>query len=123
MRRELERTRDLLSVVGQVTAQLSLSHTLETAIARVPELLEVQAAAVYLRDGGRMETAASRDVAGPHAVVAARLLDLALGPFRARGIVASDDAAHDRRLASVRAAATRLGSRRHTRSRSSRTVM
>ena len=109
VRRELERTRDLLSVVGQATAQLSLSHTLETAIARVPELLEVQAAAVYLRDGGRLETAASRDVAGPHAVVAARLLDLALGPFRARGIVASDDAAHDRRLASVRAAATEAG--------------
>jgi serine phosphatase RsbU (regulator of sigma subunit) len=109
VRRELERTRDLLSVVGQATAQLSLSHTLETAIARVPELLEVQAAAVYLRDGGRLESAASRDVAGPHAVVAARLLDLALGPFRARGIVASDDAAHDRRLASVRAAATEAG--------------
>ena len=64
---------------------------------------------MYLRDGGRLETAASRDVAGPHAVVAARLLDLALGPFRARGIVASDDAAHDRRLASVRAAATEAG--------------
>ena len=48
-------------------------------------------------------------MAGPHAVVAARLLDLALGPFRARGIVASDDAAHDRRLASVRAAATEAG--------------
>jgi serine phosphatase RsbU (regulator of sigma subunit) len=109
VRRELERTRDLLSVVGQATAQLSLSHTLETAIARVPELLEVRAAAVYLRDGGRLESAASRDVAGPHAVVAARLLDLALGPFRARGIVASDDAAHDRRLASVRAAATEAG--------------
>jgi serine phosphatase RsbU (regulator of sigma subunit) len=109
VRRELERTRDLLSVVGQATAQLSLSHTLETAIARVPELLEVQAAAVYLRAGGRLETASSRGVAGPHAVVAARLLDLALGPFRARGIVASDDAAHDRRLASVRAAATEAG--------------
>src|SRR4029079_9463153 len=59
-RRELERTRDLLSVVGQATAQLSLSHTLATAIAGVPELLEVRAAAVSLRDGGRLETAASR---------------------------------------------------------------
>jgi serine phosphatase RsbU (regulator of sigma subunit) len=109
VRRELERTRDLLSVVGQATAQLSLAHTLETAIARVPELLDVQAAGVYLREGGRLETAASRDVAGPHAVVAARLLDLALGPFRARGLVASDDAAYDRRLASVRAAVTEAG--------------
>ncbi len=109
VRRELERARDLLSVIGQATAELSLAHTLETAIARVPELLDVQAAGVYLRDGGRLETAASREVAGPHAVVAARLLDLALGPFRARGLVASGDAAQDRRLASVRAAVTEAG--------------
>ncbi len=109
VRRELERTRDLLSVAGEVTAQLSLAHTLETAIERVPELLDVHAVAVYLREEGRLETAASRDVAGPHAVVAARLLDLALGPFRARGLVVSADTAHDRRLASVRAAVTEAG--------------
>ncbi len=109
VRRELERTRNLLSVVGQATAQLSLAHTLETVIDRVPELLDLRAAGVYLREGGRLETAASRDVAGPHAAVAARLLDLVLGPFRARGFVASADAADDRHLAPVRAAITETG--------------
>src|SRR5436305_610573 len=38
---ELERTRALLAVVGQATAELSLAHTLETAVERVSELLAV----------------------------------------------------------------------------------
>ena len=38
---ELERSEALLAVVGQATAELSLAHTLETAVARVSELLEV----------------------------------------------------------------------------------
>jgi serine phosphatase RsbU (regulator of sigma subunit) len=109
MQRELERTRELLSVAAQATAQLSLAHTLETVVDRVTGLLDVRAVAVYLRDDGPVETAASRNVAGPHAVVAERLLELALGPFRARGLVALADAELDPRLESVRAAATEAG--------------
>jgi serine phosphatase RsbU (regulator of sigma subunit) len=109
LRRELDRTRDLLSVVGQATAQLSLAHTLETVVDRIPGLLDLRAVAVYLRDGGRLETAACREIAGPHAVVAERLLQLALGPFRARGQVASLDTAEDRHLDDVRAALAESG--------------
>ena len=109
IRRELERTRDLLSVVGEATAQLSLAHILDTALDRLPGLLGVSALGVYLRDDGRLETAASRGVTGPHATVAERLLELALGPFRARGLVAFPDAARDRHLHPVRAAVTEAG--------------
>jgi serine phosphatase RsbU (regulator of sigma subunit) len=104
LRRELERTRDLLSVVDEATSQLSLAHTLETAVVRLPRLLDVRSVGIYLRQQGRLETAAASEVTGPHAVVAERLLELALGPFRARGFVASTDARGDRHLASVRAA-------------------
>src|SRR5581483_9581205 len=104
LRRELERTRDLLSVVDEATSQLSLAHTLETAVMRLPRLLEVESVGIYLRQHGRFETAAAAEVTGPHSVVAERLLELALGPFRARGCVASTDAAADRHLAPVRAA-------------------
>src|SRR5919206_271108 len=45
---ELERTRALLAVVGQAIAQLSLAHTLETAVERVAELLGAERLAVYL---------------------------------------------------------------------------
>jgi len=109
VQRELDRTRDLLSVVGQATSQLSLAHTLETAVDRLPGLLDVRAVGVYLLDEGRLETAASREIAGPHAIVAERLLQLALGPFRARGLVASVDAPQDRHLEGVRAAVTEAG--------------
>ncbi len=50
--RELEQSsssRALLEVVGQATAELSLTHTLETAVARIAELLDVERVAVYLR--------------------------------------------------------------------------
>jgi len=104
LRRELERTRDLLSVVDEATSQLSLTHTLETAVLRLPRLLDVGSVGIYLRQHGRFETAAAAEVTGPHSVVAERLLELALGPFRARGCVASTDAAVDRHLAPVRAA-------------------
>ena len=72
---------------------------------------------------GRFETAAAAEVTGPHSVVAERLLDLALGPFRARGFVASTDAARDRHLAAVRAAVAGGGDRgRRTRYRWSPTA-
>ena len=48
---ELERSEALLAVVGQATAELSLAHTLETAVARVSELLGAERVAVYLRQG------------------------------------------------------------------------
>jgi serine phosphatase RsbU (regulator of sigma subunit) len=104
LRRELERTRDLLSVVDEATSHLSLAHTLETAVVHLPRLLDVRSVAIYLRRHGRFETAAAAEVTGPHSVVAERLLELALGPFRARGFVASTDARTDRHLAPVRAA-------------------
>jgi serine phosphatase RsbU (regulator of sigma subunit) len=85
---ELERTRALLAVVGQAIARLSLAHTLETAVERIAELLTVDRVGVYLRDDGRLLPAAGRGVGGSHAEAAARLLDLALGAYRARGIVA-----------------------------------
>src|SRR5207302_5653515 len=46
---ELGRTRALLAVVGQATAELSLTHTLETAVEHVADLLAVEDIAVYLR--------------------------------------------------------------------------
>jgi serine phosphatase RsbU (regulator of sigma subunit) len=104
LRRELERTRDLLSVVDEATSQLSLAHTLETAVIRLPHLLDVRSVGIYLRQDGHLETAAASEVTGPHSAVAERLLELALGPFRARGFVASVDARNDRHLAPVRAA-------------------
>ena len=99
---ELERTRTLLEVVGQTNAQLSLAHALETALMQVAELLDVHRVAVYLlEDDGRLFGAAGVDVAGPHVRVAERLLELALGPFRGRGILVVEDARADPRLTSV----------------------
>ena len=45
---ELERTRALLTIVGQAIAQLSLVHTLDTAIEHVSGLLGAERLAVYL---------------------------------------------------------------------------
>ena len=67
-------------------AELSLAHTLETAVERVAELLAAERVAVYLRDDeDGLLAAAARGLAGPHARVAERLLELALGPPRGRG--------------------------------------
>src|SRR5262245_38676989 len=49
--RELEHAQALLEVVGQAIAELSLAHTLETAISRVSELLGANRVAVYVREG------------------------------------------------------------------------
>jgi len=58
---ELERTRALLTIVGQAIAQLSLTHTLETAMGHVSELLGAERLAVYLAaERGRLEPAAER---------------------------------------------------------------
>jgi serine phosphatase RsbU (regulator of sigma subunit) len=108
---ELERTRALLEVIAQATAELSVSHTLETAVERVAELLEVERVAVYLRRAGEgeLEEAASRGLAGPHARVADRLLDVALGPSRHRGVLEVADVTRDPRVAEVAAEARETG--------------
>jgi serine phosphatase RsbU (regulator of sigma subunit) len=108
---ELERTRALLEVIVQATAELSVSHTLETAVERVAELLGVDRVAVYLRagDDGELEETASRGLAGPHARVADRLLDVALGPFRERTVLEVSDVVRDVRLTTAGAAARETG--------------
>jgi serine phosphatase RsbU (regulator of sigma subunit) len=112
---ELERTRALLEVIVQATAELSVAHTLETAVERVAELLGVDRVAVYLRSEGEdeLEEAASRGgLAGPHVRVADALLDVALGPSRERTVLEVADLRRDPRLAMVAAAAreTEIGS-------------
>jgi serine phosphatase RsbU (regulator of sigma subunit) len=100
---ELDRTRALLTIVGQAIAQLSLTHTLDTAIEHVSELLGAERLAVYLADDSerRLEPAAERELTGPHARVAERLLELLLGPARGRGLLVVPYAATDSRLAGV----------------------
>ena len=100
---ELERSRALVAIVGQAIAQLSLAHTLETAIERIAELLGAERLAVYLLepDEGRLLEAAGRGLAGPHTRVAERLIELARGP-RGSEAMLIDDARSDLRLASVR---------------------
>jgi serine phosphatase RsbU (regulator of sigma subunit) len=102
---ELERSRALVAVVGQAIAQLSLSHTLETAIDRVAELLGAERLAVYLideDDDSRLAEAAGRGLAGPHTRVADRLLALARGPLRGHDAIEIADAGADSRLRAVR---------------------
>jgi serine phosphatase RsbU (regulator of sigma subunit) len=108
---ELERTRALLEVIAQATAELSVSHTLETAVERVADLLGVDRVAVYLRRGeeGELEEAASRGLAGPHTRVADGLLDVALGPSRDRAVLQIADVARDPRVAVAAAAARETG--------------
>jgi len=84
---ELERTRALLEVVGAAIAQLSLAHTLETAVGRIAELLHVDQVAVYLLEDGRLREAAGRGATEGHEDVAVELLGAALGPLRARAAV------------------------------------
>jgi serine phosphatase RsbU (regulator of sigma subunit) len=107
---DLERTQALLAVLGQAIARLSLTHTLETAVDRVSALLGVERMAVYLRDEeGRLTVAEARGLTGPHVEVANRLLELSLGPFRARGTLVIEDAALDPRLAEVSEARAAAG--------------
>src|SRR5829696_6421346 len=101
---ELDRTRALLSVVGEAISRLSLAHTLETAVERIAELLAIERVGVYLRDGNRLVAAAGRGLSEGHEAVAERLLELALGPLRARGTIAVALGDHDAALASVRSA-------------------
>jgi serine phosphatase RsbU (regulator of sigma subunit) len=106
---ELEQSRALLAVVGQAIAELSLSHTLDTAVDRVAELLGTQRVAVYLRQARELDTAAERGLAGPHLRVAQALLGLALGRLRPRPVVEIPDAAGEPALAGVREAVSEAG--------------
>ena len=106
---ELERTRALLTVVGQAIAQLSLAHTVETAAERVAVLLGVDRLAIYLSEDGRLGVATEQGLAGPHLRVAETLLALALGPLRGRGIVVVEDAGSDARLLDAEDAVAEAG--------------
>ena len=106
---ELERSRALLEVVGQAIAELSLSHTLDTAVDRVAELLGTKQVAVYLRSGSELETAAERGLAGPHLRVAQALHTLTLGRLRPRAVAEIPEAAAEPGLAGVREAVSEAG--------------
>ena len=105
---ELERSRALLTIVGQAISELSLAHTLDTAVARVCELLSADRLAVYLLEDGRLETAADCGLTGPHVRIGEWLLELALGPGRGRGLVLVPEAS-EARLGTVRGAVEELG--------------
>ncbi len=94
----LRRSQTIIGVVSQAIAQLSLAHTLETAVERIAELTASGHVAVYLREGHRLTAAASRGLEGPHTDLAERLLELALGPFRGRGFLFIEDMRADPRL-------------------------
>ena len=106
---ELERARTLLSVVAQVNADLSLTRTLETFVARVAELLDVDRVCVYLREDGRLVPAAERGLAGPHTPVAERLFALALARPRGQGVFVVESAGGDARLAALRSELAETG--------------
>ena len=95
----LKRSQALVAVVSQAIAQLSLTHTLETAVERVAELTASGHVVVYLREDGRLTAAASRGLVGPHTDLGERLLELALGPYRSRGFLFVEDMRTDPRLA------------------------
>jgi serine phosphatase RsbU (regulator of sigma subunit) len=107
---ELRRSQTLIAVVGQAISELSLAHTLETAVERVVELTGSGEVAVYLREADRLTApAASAGLQGPHVEIAELLLELALGPFRGRGFVSIEDAGRDPRLAGLAPAVSELG--------------
>jgi serine phosphatase RsbU (regulator of sigma subunit) len=106
---ELERTRSLLEVVAEAISHLSLAHTLETAVERIGELLQVEHVGVFLRDDGRLRAAAGRGSAAANEDVAARLLDALRGPLRARGTLHAQVDGREPALAAVRAALAAAG--------------
>src|SRR5207249_8979865 len=83
----LRRSQAVIGVVSQAIAQLSLTHTLETAVERIAELTGSGHVGIYLLEGEGLTAAVSRGLAGASTDLAERLLELALGPFRGRGFV------------------------------------
>jgi serine phosphatase RsbU (regulator of sigma subunit) len=97
----LKRSQTLVAVVSQAIAELSLTHTLDTAVERVAELASTGQVAVYLREEGRLVARATRGLAGPHEELAERLFSLALGPYRSRGFLFVQDLRSDPRVAGL----------------------
>jgi serine phosphatase RsbU (regulator of sigma subunit) len=108
----LRRSQTVIGVVSQAIAQLSLAHTLETAVERIAELTGSGHVAVYLREGETLTSAASRGLEGLDAELAERLLELALGPFRGRGFVFIEDMRRDARLRGLEKTWEKTGIRR-----------
>jgi len=108
---ELGRTRALLEVVGEAIARLSLTHTLETAVERIAELLQVEQVGVYLREEGQLFAAAGRGLAAGHDEIAARLSEALSGPLRARATIHARAGGQDAALAATRAALAAAGQR------------
>ncbi len=106
---ELERTRSLLEVVAEAISRLSLAHTLETAVERIAELLQVEQVGVFLQEDGRLRTAAGRGAAAADGDVAARLLEALHGPLRARGTLYATVGDREPALRAVRAALSAAG--------------
>ena len=107
----LKRSQTLVAVVSQAIAQLSLTHTLETAVDRVAELTSSGHVGIYLQEGSRLVDAASRNSRFAHRPRGARL-ELALGPFRSRGFLFIEDMKGDPRLSGLDAALDESGVRR-----------
>jgi serine phosphatase RsbU (regulator of sigma subunit) len=106
---ELERTRALLEVVGEAISHLSLTHTLETAVERIAELLRIEQVGVYLHEEDGLVAAAGRGLAEGHEEIAAHLLDAVLGPLRARSAVLAEIRGSEPSLAPVRASLAAAG--------------
>ena len=70
---------------------------------------QVTASGFHLRDGRRLQSAASRELAGPHVLIAERLYELALGPYRGRGMVAVPELDREPAFAGVADAAGEAG--------------
>jgi serine phosphatase RsbU (regulator of sigma subunit) len=94
----LTRSQTVIGVVSQAIAQLSLAHTLDTAVERIAELTNSGHVAVYLRESERLTAAASRGLVGAHTDLAERLLEIALGPYRSRGFLFIENMRRDPRL-------------------------
>jgi serine phosphatase RsbU (regulator of sigma subunit) len=69
----------------------------------------VERVAVYLRDEGRLVIASDRGLVGPHLPVAESLFELALGPFRGRGLVEIPNARAESRFSGVADALAETG--------------
>ena len=108
----MQRSQTVIGVVSQAIAQLSLAHTLETAVERIAELTGSGHVAVYLREGEGLTTAASRGFEAQDSDLPERLLELALGPFRGRGYVFIEDMRRDPRLRGLEASWEGAGIRR-----------
>jgi serine phosphatase RsbU (regulator of sigma subunit) len=109
--RALQRSQTVIGVVSQAIAQLSLAHTLETAVERIAELTGSGHVGIYLREADQLTTAASRGLE-EDADLAERLLELALGPFRGRGYVFIEDMRRDERLRGLEESWEKNGIRR-----------